>query len=390
MGSPPLEGDSLLEVAVAILEEPTADIKAEWTQIAADLWREGRLTVRLSDTGEQLLLPPDKPARDAQVTIMGAGAMPKRGRGGTLVSRQRMLHSLVHTESWAVDLAWDVIARFGGTRGLPRAFFDDFVAVAEDEARHFRVLQARLVELGSSYGAMPAHDGLWESAAATAHSLAARLAVESCVHEARGLDVLPQTIARFRAGGDEATAALLERTVYPEEVTHCAAGVRWLTWLHSQAHGGGETAGLMGWPTAGGDAAAQQAEPRGPEGGFEAAQKSDSSREGSLGDASRQATEKAGELGVLQSSSSGGDQGDGGRASQQATEDEVPCSLSAVDGGKQLEWMVEGGRYATVEAWFHELVRKHFWGGLKPPFNEPARHEAGLLPSWYMPLSKPV
>ncbi len=52
------------------------------------------------------------------------------------------------------------------------------------------------MELGSSYGAMPAHDGLWESAAATAHSLPARLAVEACVHEARGLDVLPQTIAR--------------------------------------------------------------------------------------------------------------------------------------------------------------------------------------------------
>lgn len=48
------------------------------------------------------------------------------------------------------------------------------------------------MELGSFYGSMPAHDGLWESAAATAHSLAARLAVESCVHEARGLDVLPQ------------------------------------------------------------------------------------------------------------------------------------------------------------------------------------------------------
>lgn len=79
----------------------------------------------------------------SQVTIAEPGAMPKRGRGGTLLSRQRMLHSLVHTESWAVDLAWDVIARFGGTRGLPRAFFDDFVAVAEDEARHFRVLQVR-------------------------------------------------------------------------------------------------------------------------------------------------------------------------------------------------------------------------------------------------------
>ena len=76
-------------------------------------------------------------------------------------------------------------------------------------------LQARLRELGSHYGALPAHEGLWESARATAHSLPARLAIESCVHEARGLDVLPQTIARFRSGGDSPTADLLLSTVYP-------------------------------------------------------------------------------------------------------------------------------------------------------------------------------
>lgn len=45
-----------------------------------------------------------------------------------------------------MDLAWDAIARFGGDVGyrLPRAFFDDFVAVAADECRHFALLSARL------------------------------------------------------------------------------------------------------------------------------------------------------------------------------------------------------------------------------------------------------
>ena len=41
----------------------------------------------------------------------------------------------------------------------------------------------------------------------------ARLAVEHCVHEARGLDVLPRTINKFRGGGDEVTAKLLETVV---------------------------------------------------------------------------------------------------------------------------------------------------------------------------------
>lgn len=148
-----------------------------------------------------------------------------------------------------MDLAWDAIARFGGDASyrLPRAFFDDFVTVAADECRHFLALERRLEAIGSRYGALAAHDGLWESAAATAGSLGARLAVEHCTHEARGLDVLPQTVARFRAGGDAETAGLLQ-------VRRCGRAVScqrlWLwhacslhgkstrlEWLHSLARG---------------------------------------------------------------------------------------------------------------------------------------------------------
>ena len=42
------------------------------------------------------------------------------------------------------------------------------------------MLRERLEEMGSFYGAFPAHDALWDSAAATAHSLPARLAIEHC------------------------------------------------------------------------------------------------------------------------------------------------------------------------------------------------------------------
>ncbi|CAA6662398.1 unnamed protein product [Spirodela intermedia] len=60
--------------------------------------------------------------------------MPKLGTGGSLESRQAILHSLVHTESWAIDLSWE--------------FLTDFVRVAQDECRHFTLLAARLHELG--------------------------------------------------------------------------------------------------------------------------------------------------------------------------------------------------------------------------------------------------
>lgn len=43
--------------------------------------------------------------------------------------------------------------------------------------------------------------------------------------------MLPTTISRFRNGGDNKTADLLENVIYPEEITHCAAGVKWFKYL---------------------------------------------------------------------------------------------------------------------------------------------------------------
>jgi uncharacterized ferritin-like protein (DUF455 family) len=93
-------------------------------------------------------------SRSFQVRILPPGEGPKRGRGGSLSSRQAILHSLVHIESWAVDLSWDIIARFGPAYSMPREFFDDFVKVAADEGRHFQALETRLRDMGSSYGAV--------------------------------------------------------------------------------------------------------------------------------------------------------------------------------------------------------------------------------------------
>jgi uncharacterized ferritin-like protein (DUF455 family) len=47
--------------------------------------------------------------------------------------------------------------------------------------------------------------------------------------EARGLDVTPGMIARFRALGDDESVAVLE-TILDEEVGHVAIGSRWFAW----------------------------------------------------------------------------------------------------------------------------------------------------------------
>ncbi|XP_062197374.1 uncharacterized protein LOC133900294 [Phragmites australis] len=96
--------------------------------------------------------PPDRPTQNAAVRLLLLSRTPKLGKGGSAQSRLAMLHSLAHTESWAVDLSWDIVARFGARMQIPREFFDDFVRVAQDEGWHCIVLSAWLRELGSHYG----------------------------------------------------------------------------------------------------------------------------------------------------------------------------------------------------------------------------------------------
>ncbi|KAM1879130.1 hypothetical protein EV1_040634 [Malus domestica] len=129
--------------------------------------------------------------------------------------------------AWAIDLSWDIIARFRKQEAMPREFFMDFVKVAQDEGHHFTLLASRLEEMGLFYGALATHDGLWPSGTRQLPlpDLMARLAIEHCVHEARGLNVVPTTISQFRNKGDDKTAELLESVVRREEITHCAAGM---------------------------------------------------------------------------------------------------------------------------------------------------------------------
>ena len=151
--------------------------------------------------------------------------MPRRRNFGSAAGRTALLHSLAHIELNAIDLAWDIIARFAAS-GVPRAFFDDWVGVAAEEARHFLLLSERLGAFGASYGDLPAHDGLWEAAAATAGDLLARLAVVPLVLEARGLDVTPAMAARLDRAGDRQSAAVLQ-LIYEQEIGHVAIGRRW-------------------------------------------------------------------------------------------------------------------------------------------------------------------
>jgi uncharacterized ferritin-like protein (DUF455 family) len=202
--------------AVLLAAEPMDKVRA--ARRAARAWRRGELAHRFD------LPMPDAPARPELPLLLAPSAMPKRGKGGSDRGRLAMLHALAHIEFAAIDLAFDMAGRFGDA--FPTAFNDDWFSVGADEAMHFALLDRRLRSLGSFYGAMPAHAGLWEAAEATAHDPLARLAVVPMVLEARGLDVTPATIARFEAAGDARSAAILAR-IYSDEIRHVSVGSKW-------------------------------------------------------------------------------------------------------------------------------------------------------------------
>lgn len=170
-------------------------------------------------------MPPSRPARPDTPKLLSPRAMPKRGKGASRQGRIALIHALTHIELNAIDLAWDLLARFARI-DLPAAFYDDWLRIAAEEALHFSLLERRLASLGSHYGALPAHDGLWQAAADTADDLLARLAVVPLVLEARGLDVTPTMISRLKAAGDAQSAAILER-IYTDEIGHVSCGRRW-------------------------------------------------------------------------------------------------------------------------------------------------------------------
>ncbi|KAJ3080705.1 hypothetical protein HK102_002877, partial [Quaeritorhiza haematococci] len=333
---------TLVDWAVEILETADPAEKVRLTLHVADLWRNGTIQKIMGSR-----VPPRFPPRQEGTQMLAPGKVKRLGKAGTLESRIAILHSLANIEQWAIDLAWDIIARFASytptynpdgrvigscsststpeptppspstqpqpqpnnntqatvqdTPFLPPEFFGDFIKVAADEAKHYSLLVDRLSDMGSHFGALAVHGGLWDSAMETEHDLMCRLAIVHMVHEARGLDVNPQTIAKFAKAGDEVSVETLQ-TIHADEITHVATGQKWFTYLLSLST----------------FTPATREDPNG---------------------------------------------GDG-----IPSEHEQPSER----------------RYKI----FHDIVRNHFRGPLKPPFNDEDRLKAGLDKKFYLPLTR--
>ncbi len=264
---------SLAERAVEVLTTADGRKKTAVSRAHAAAWRAYR-----EGTGAEIRVgtanPPLHPARPDAPELLSPRDVPRR-RPGSEAGRIALLHAVAHIELNAVDLHWDIIARFSHIP-MPIGFFDDWVKAADEESKHFNLMCDCLEEMGSYYGALPAHAGMWRAAEDTADDFMGRLAVVPMVLEARGLDVTPGMIEVFRKAKATSAVAALE-TIYAEEVHHVAYGSKWFHFLCGR-------------------------------------------------------------------------------------EDKDPTVV------------------------FHDLVRRYFHGGLKPPFNEEKRAEAGIPPDFYWPL----
>ena len=122
-----------------------------------------------------------------RATATGASArLPRRGFGSD-EGRAAFIHAVAHIEFNAIDLAWDAVYRF---RGMPDAYYADWVSVANDEARHFAMLRAteRFRPRLRRFRRAQRPVGKWPKRPRTT---AARMALVPRVLEARGLDVTP-------------------------------------------------------------------------------------------------------------------------------------------------------------------------------------------------------
>jgi len=177
--------------------------------------RSRSVVVRLPDPGR-----PPKPE------LVDAKQLARRGLGSE-AGRIALLHSLAHIEFNAINLALDAVYRF---RDMPIEYVTDWLKVASDEGQHYLLVANRLKTLGSYYGKLNAHTGLWDMANRTDHDVLVRMALVPRILEARGLDVAPPMIEKLNAQGDTDSADILQR-IYTDEITHVEIGNRWFRYV---------------------------------------------------------------------------------------------------------------------------------------------------------------
>lgn len=173
----------------------------------------------------------DVPSYASYCTIVSPSQLPHRKDFESNEGLATLVHSIAHIEFSAIDLALDAVYRYPT---LPMAYKTDWLEVANDEIRHFKMLDGLLDDLGFKYGDFPVHCGLFDAANNTAANILDRMAIVPRYFEASGLDVSPQIIKKLHNKRKiPAVGKLIEtlHIIYEEEIDHVLKGDRWFKYL---------------------------------------------------------------------------------------------------------------------------------------------------------------
>jgi len=163
-------------------------------------------------------------------TIISPQDVPKRKNLTSREGQVNLLHAVVHIEYSAIDLALDAAYRF---HNLPKSYYDDWLEVAEDEIRHFLMLEKLLKELNSSYGDVAVHNALFEASQKTADSFLERMAVVPRYLEANGLDATPMILQKLKKLPKSVMVdKIIENLeiILAEEISHVHKGDVWFAY----------------------------------------------------------------------------------------------------------------------------------------------------------------
>lgn len=136
-----------------------------------------------------------------------------------------LLHTIAHIEYSAVDLALDAALRY---QNLPIDYYKDWLEVANDEIRHFKMLEKLLNEIGYKYGDFEVHTNLFE-AMKKATNFVDRMGIVPRYLEANGLDQNPKIMKKLESNPDTFNQKILDalNVILEEEIFHVSKGDRW-------------------------------------------------------------------------------------------------------------------------------------------------------------------
>ena len=138
------------------------------------------------------------------------------------------LHALAHIEFSAIDIALDACYAFCA---MPRQFYFDWLEVAGDEIRHFKLVNSLLEKTGHNYGDFAVHNGLFVALQNTRGDLVERMAILPRYMEANGLDANNFMLSKL----DNIELAGVLKIIHDEEISHVKKGDFWFKFACERA-----------------------------------------------------------------------------------------------------------------------------------------------------------